>query len=343
MQALAECVKTVTGATGGTTAQEAKDLQRIVKATGAALHKNDAPINNSNAEHRAPRVPELPRVHALPRVPPAMAENQRITRAMSKVINKAISTLTTMPTSVPTTEPTSKPTSVPTTSAKQDRLQKRRIAQLRNDTNTTGISPQIRTRAQVAMAAARAAPPAMSTQARTRSSTQPPMQGPSTTPGFAAAVMRQKRYRRGMICLTCKITQLENKVHQAMAVMDADTGKLLNYCLLMRSTKYQDAWSLSLANKFGRLANRVGGCIQNPTNTIQFIHQHEVPKDRMKDIMYGQFVCTVRHEKAEPNRTRFTVGGDRINYQRKVETPTAEMLVTKMLFNSVISPEKPGL
>jgi hypothetical protein len=47
----------------------------------------------------------------------------------------------------------------------------------------------------------------------------------------------------------------------------------------MQSTKYQDAWSLSLANKFGGLANGVGGRIKNPTNTIQFIHQHEVPKD----------------------------------------------------------------
>jgi hypothetical protein len=124
MQALAECVKTITGATGGTTAQEAKDLWRIVKATRAALHKNDAPINNSNAKHRAPRVPELLRVQTLPRVPPTTADNQRITRAMSKVIHKAISALTTMPNSATTPEPTSKPTSVPTTSAKRDRLQK---------------------------------------------------------------------------------------------------------------------------------------------------------------------------------------------------------------------------
>jgi hypothetical protein len=57
----------------------------------------------------------------------------------------------------------------------------------------------------------------------------------------------------------------------------------------------------------------------------------------MKDVTYGQFVCTVKPEKAEPNRTRFTVGGDRINYPGKVATPTAEMLVAKMLFNSVIS------
>ncbi len=57
----------------------------------------------------------------------------------------------------------------------------------------------------------------------------------------------------------------------------------------------------------------------------------------MKDVTYGQFVCLVRPEKAEPNQIQFTVGGDRINYPGKVPTPTAEMLVAKMLFNSVIS------
>ncbi len=57
----------------------------------------------------------------------------------------------------------------------------------------------------------------------------------------------------------------------------------------------------------------------------------------MKDVIYGQFVCTVRPDKAEPNQMRFTVGGDRINYPGEVATPTAEMLVLKMLFNSVIS------
>jgi hypothetical protein len=57
----------------------------------------------------------------------------------------------------------------------------------------------------------------------------------------------------------------------------------------------------------------------------------------MKDVTYGQFVCTVRPEKAEPNRMHFTVRGDRINCPGKVATPTAEMLVAKMLFNTVIS------
>ena len=74
-----------------------------------------------------------------------------------------------------------------------------------------------------------------------------------------------------------------------------------------------------------------------PPNTIEFIFQHDVPTERKKDVTYGQFVCTVRPEKAEPNRTRFTVEGDRINYPGEVATPTADMLVAKMLFNSAIS------
>ena len=84
-------------------------------------------------------------------------------------------------------------------------------------------------------------------------------------------------------------------------------------------------------------ANGVGGRIKNPTNTIKFIRKDDVPRERRKDVTYGQFVCTVRPEKAEKNRTRFTVGGDRINYPGEVATPTADMLVAKLLFNSVIS------
>ena len=57
----------------------------------------------------------------------------------------------------------------------------------------------------------------------------------------------------------------------------------------------------------------------------------------MKDVKYEQFVCNERLEKAEINRTRFTVQGDRINYPDAIANPTAEMLVAKILFNSVIS------
>ena len=92
-----------------------------------------------------------------------------------------------------------------------------------------------------------------------------------------------------------------------------------------------------IRNKFGRLANGVGNRIKNPTNTIQFIRKKDIPQDCRKDVTYGSFVCSVQPEKKEKNRTRFTVGGDRINYPGAVATPTADMIVAKLLFNSVIS------
>ncbi len=92
-----------------------------------------------------------------------------------------------------------------------------------------------------------------------------------------------------------------------------------------------------ISQQIWNLANGIGGRIKNPTNTLEFIFQHDVPIERMKDVTYEHFMCTMRPEKAEPNRTRFTIGGDRINYPGAVATPTAELLVAKMLFNSVIS------
>jgi hypothetical protein len=129
---------------------------------------------------------------------------------------------------------------------------------------------------------------------------------------------------------------MENEVHKALAVLDKSTGKLLNYRQLLRHPVYQGDWTISSANEFGRLAQGVGGRIKG-TDTIRFIRKSDIPQDRRKDVTYGRFVCNVRPEKAEPNRTRFTVGGDRINYPGEVATPTAEMLTAKLLFNSVIS------
>ena len=42
-------------------------------------------------------------------------------------------------------------------------------------------------------------------------------------------------------------------------------------------------------------------------------------------------------QRAARERTRFRVGGDRINHPGEVATPTADMLVAKLLFNSVVS------
>ncbi len=62
-----------------------------------------------------------------------------------------------------------------------------------------------------------------------------------------------------------------------------------------------------------------------------------MPHNCMKDVIYGQFVCTEQPEKAKSNCTRLTVVRDWINYPGEVDTPTAEKMVGKLLINSAIS------
>eukprot|EP00804_Cyclotella_cryptica_P003011 CCRYP_006014-RA/>CCRYP_006014-RA protein AED:0.45 eAED:0.45 QI:0/-1/0/1/-1/1/1/0/157 len=115
-----------------------------------------------------------------------------------------------------------------------------------------------------------------------------------------------------------------------------ETGQALEYGQLLWHPKFKDAWSTSTANEFGRLAQGVGGHAKG-TNTIEFISKAEVPNDRFKDVTYIKFVCTVRTEKKEPNRTRATMRGNLINYPDDVGTNTATLLLIKMFLNSVIS------
>jgi hypothetical protein len=119
-------------------------------------------------------------------------------------------------------------------------------------------------------------------------------------------------------------------------VSNNDTGEYLNYRQLIRNSKHQKIWNTSAANEFGQLAQGVGGRVK-ATNTIFFIPKDKVPKDRIKDVMYGSFSCDLKPNKAETHQTRLTAGGDRINYPKDVGTPTADMTLVKTLLNSIIS------
>ena len=162
---------------------------------------------------------------------------------------------------------------------------------------------------------------------------------PTTRCGVLAMAVHTKSCSQSFWRFTQQRTQrmqvVENEVHQALAVLDAETGKMLNYRQLMTHQTYKKSWKFSSANAFGRLANGVGGRVKG-TNTIKFIRMRHVKKGANERCHIGKLLCLVRPEKAKPNQTRFVVGGDRINYPGKVGILTAEMLVAKILFNSVI-------
>jgi hypothetical protein len=100
------------------------------------------------------------------------------------------------------------------------------------------------------VAAAHLAPksttPAAKTRSKTKSDAPPATRTRASTKNIGSAAVVTKmnktmcKYARG---LTKKMEQIENKVHQAMAIIDKETGQLLNYRQLLRSAKYKKQWS----------------------------------------------------------------------------------------------------
>ena len=81
---------------------------------------------------------------------------------------------------------------------------------------------------------------------------------------------RSEQQKKAMSNMQQKLNKIANEVERAIAVMDQATGKMLNYRQLQHNPKYKAVWNISAANKFGRLANGVGGRIKG-TKTIKFI------------------------------------------------------------------------
>ena len=128
-------------------------------------------------------------------------------------------------------------------------------------------------------------------------------------------------------------------IQSANAVTDPDTGQQLEYRQLINhpNAHLRKTWQLSSANEFGWLAQGVGGRITG-TETIHFIHHHEMPPTRRPT--YARFVCEIQPQKAEKERTRLTVGGNLIDYPDSVTTRMCDLVTFKMHINSTLSRPK---
>ena len=130
--------------------------------------------------------------------------------------------------------------------------------------------------------------------------------------------------------------------HFANAVFDEDTGQMLDYKKLINHNKKEtrEWWQKLSANEFGKLLKGVGkheDGTQRVTgsDTFHFIKQMQVPIG--KKVTYAQFCCDVRLQKDDINRTRLTVGGDRLTYDGKTSTEIAGLETIKIHHNSTIS------
>ena len=73
------------------------------------------------------------------------------------------------------------------------------------------------------------------------------------------------------------------------------------------------------------------------TNTFHIIILEDIPQDRRKEIFHSMFVCEVRPQKKDTNRTCITVAGIRICCPGDIVTPTGSLDLVKLMINSVLS------
>jgi hypothetical protein len=116
-----------------------------------------------------------------------------------------------------------------------------------------------------------------------------------------------------------------------------DTGKLSEYKDL-RTSSEGARWEYALKKELARLTKGLPPEFPSGHDVFEFIHKHEVP--RHKTCTYLRIVSNYRPQKADPYRVRFTLGGDRLDYNGNTYTPTSDLTTFKLMINAVLS--KPG-
>jgi hypothetical protein len=101
----------------------------------------------------------------------------------------------------------------------------------------------------------------------------------------------------------------------------------------MNDPDLQPLWKLGFVNEAGRLFQ---GIHDIPgTNTCFFVELTNIPKYRK--ITNSKIVCDYKPHKKEKQRSRLTVGGNRLDYCGDVATSTADITSFKILINSTLS------
>jgi hypothetical protein len=114
------------------------------------------------------------------------------------------------------------------------------------------------------------------------------------------------------------LKQIDGFGPSALSVLDPTTGEFLEHCQLRRDPRYKAVWNTSYSNELGRLCQGIGSG-NTPTkqqiggtNTFFLIDYPDIPLHKCKEICHTMVVCEVRPEKDDPDRTRITIGGNRI-------------------------------
>ena len=112
---------------------------------------------------------------------------------------------------------------------------------------------------------------------------------------------------------------------------------ITHYRKLIKDPLLKELWLKAMSKELHRLAQGCTG-ITKGTNTIFYLSHADIckiPQDRT--VTYARIVIDHQPQKEDPNRVCITVGGNLIDYPSELTTHTADMVSSKILWNSVIS------
>ena len=113
---------------------------------------------------------------------------------------------------------------------------------------------------------------------------------------------------------------------------------ITSYRKLAADPATRDIWTHAFGKDIGNLAQGDTVTGTRGTDTIFFMNHQEIsriPKDRT--VTYLKVVVDYRPQQQDPNRVRITVGGNLLSYPGELTTRTADLIRTKLLWNSVLS------
>eukprot|EP00804_Cyclotella_cryptica_P007932 CCRYP_019848-RA/>CCRYP_019848-RA protein AED:0.05 eAED:-0.05 QI:0/-1/0/1/-1/1/1/0/1335 len=134
-------------------------------------------------------------------------------------------------------------------------------------------------------------------------------------------------------------TAMPHLQHFANPVVHPTSGKTISkYEELANDPLLRDTWTTAFGKELGALAQGNNKTCAAGTNTLFFLNHRDIqniPSDRT--ITYARVVVDYRPQKEDPNRVRFIVGGNLIDYSGELTTHTASLVTSKILWNSIIS------
>jgi hypothetical protein len=124
-----------------------------------------------------------------------------------------------------------------------------------------------------------------------------------------------------------------------MPMIHPQTGETItSYKKLMHDPTTRDTWRTPFGKDFGGMAQVGNKTGQQGTDSI-FVMTHDdirhIPTDCT--ITYARVVVNFRPQKTDPHRVRITAGGNLINYPGELTTKTADLITSKLMWNSVLS------